>query len=102
MVRSARSLPAYPFGSVGANPPPPAQVSLMANVVNLNRFRKQKARELASETAAENRIRFGRTKAQKAQDEAMACADRDKLDGLRRAPAEPSDGKVDPVPERER
>jgi hypothetical protein len=34
----------------------------MADVVNLNRYRKQRARDADRKAAAENRRRFGRTK----------------------------------------
>ena len=43
----------------------------MNNVVNLNRFRKQKNRTDAEKQADENRIKHGRTKAQKAKDNAI-------------------------------
>jgi len=38
----------------------------MTEPINLNKARKAKARSQAGRTAAENRIRFGRTKAEKA------------------------------------
>lgn len=38
------------------------------NVINLNRFRKQKKRAEAELHAAENREKFGRTKAEKESD----------------------------------
>jgi hypothetical protein len=37
----------------------------MADIVNLRTVRKRKAREDKAETAAQNRITFGRTKAEK-------------------------------------
>lgn len=37
----------------------------MAEIVNLRRFRKQKAREDAEKTAEQNRIGFGRSKAER-------------------------------------
>ncbi len=58
----------------------------MAEVINLNKFRKQKARDSARQQAAENRVRFGRTKAEKAHDEAQAEDAQRKLDNLRREP----------------
>jgi hypothetical protein len=58
----------------------------MADVVNLNRFRKRKARETAEREAEENRVRFGRTKAQKQRDAAEAEAAQRRLDQLRREP----------------
>ena len=40
----------------------------LAEIVNLNRFRKARQRVEDSQHAAENRARFGRTKAEKARD----------------------------------
>ena len=40
----------------------------MAEIVNLKRMRKDKAREQREREAEANRLRFGRTKAQKAAD----------------------------------
>ncbi len=40
----------------------------MGKVVNLNQFRKRKARQAAAAKAAENRVKFGRSKAQKQRD----------------------------------
>lgn len=40
----------------------------MAEIVNLNRFKKTKTREADSARAAENRVRFGRSKVEKAND----------------------------------
>lgn len=56
----------------------------MATIINLNKARKQKARADAEKTAAENRVRFGRTKAQKQQDAAAEAEARHRLDQLRR------------------
>lgn len=56
----------------------------MTKVVNLNKVRKQKAREAASLQAAENRVKFGRTKEQKALDAAQVDEARAKLDRLKR------------------
>ena len=44
----------------------------MAEPVNLNRARKAKARTQGEAKAAENRVRFGRTKAEKTLDQARA------------------------------
>ncbi|PZX11166.1 DUF4169 family protein [Celeribacter halophilus] len=41
------------------------------NIVNLNRFRKAKARSDKRVQADENAVKFGRTKAQKALEEAQ-------------------------------
>lgn len=56
----------------------------MAEIVNLNRFRKKKARENAAARAAENRVRFGRTPAEKARDAALEQEAQRRLDLLRR------------------
>lgn len=56
----------------------------MSKVVNLNKVRKLKAREAAGKLAAENRVKFGRTKAQKQLDEAEAASAKAKLDALKR------------------
>lgn len=61
----------------------------MAEIINLNKVRKAKARVAADKQAAENRVRFGRSKAQKQQDAAEAEALRRKLDSLRLDPPEP-------------
>ena len=42
----------------------------MADIINLNQARKQRARAGKSAKAEENRARFGRTKAEKALDRA--------------------------------
>jgi hypothetical protein len=44
----------------------------MAEIVNLNKHRKVKAREDRESTAGANRIKYGRTKAQKANDQREA------------------------------
>ena len=58
----------------------------MAKVINLNKVRKQKTREAAAVQAAENRVRFGRTKAQKESDAASTVEMQRKLDQIRRDP----------------
>lgn len=72
----------------------------MADIVNLNKIRKQKARELKDNLAAENRVRFGRTKAEKARDAAEAADARRKLDLLKREPG--ADPQVEPAHEPEK
>lgn len=39
----------------------------MADIVNLNRVRKAKARDVAGAKAAENRAKYGQTKAERAR-----------------------------------
>jgi hypothetical protein len=56
----------------------------MSKVVNLNRYRKRKAREADAAQAAENRVRFGRTKEEKQRDAAEEEAARKRMEQLRR------------------
>lgn len=56
----------------------------MAEILNLNQARKAKAKSDAKAKAAENRVRFGRTKADKAQDAARADRLQRDLDGAKR------------------
>jgi hypothetical protein len=69
----------------------------MAEIVNLNKFRKKKAREEAATQAAENRVRFGRTKAEKARDAAVEREAQHRLDQLRRE-QEPAAEDEPPAP----
>ena len=53
----------------------------MAEIINLNRFRKNKRRAEKRQEADENAVKFGRSKAEKELDQArQSKADRD-LDG---------------------
>ena len=54
------------------------------SVVNLNKVRKTKARADKKARAAENAIKFGRTKAEKLQTKAKTDRDARDLDGHRR------------------
>jgi len=56
----------------------------MAEIVNLNRFRKQAARAGAKAAADVNAAKFGRTKAQKALEEAQAAKARAALEAHKR------------------
>ena len=56
----------------------------MTKVVNLNRARKAKSRKAAKVQADENAVRFGRSKAQKARDKAIAEKAHRDLDGHER------------------
>lgn len=58
----------------------------MAEIFNLKVARKRRARDEAARVAAGNRVRHGRTKAQKVRDEAEARAASDKLDALKLDP----------------
>ena len=55
----------------------------MTNVTNLNRFRKQKARDEKRAEADANAVKHGRTKAQKALEDARAEKAARNLDGHR-------------------
>lgn len=52
--------------------------------VNLNKFRKAKARAEKDQRAQENRIKHGRTKAEKARDKLQAKKQQDAVDQSKR------------------
>ena len=58
----------------------------MAEIINLRRARKDKARRKKDSEADANRRRFGRTTAQKAADRDAEARDRQSLDGKRLEP----------------
>ena len=58
----------------------------MAEIVNLKRVRKAVARQTAEAAAAANRRKFGRTKAEKADQAAAKCAAGKQLDQSRLDP----------------
>ena len=64
--------------------PGPVRCCAMAEIVNLNRFRKQAARAEAKAAADANAAKFGRTKAQKKLEEAEAARARAVLEAHRR------------------
>jgi hypothetical protein len=53
----------------------------MVEIVNLRRARKGKARAEKDARAADNRVRFGRTKAEKRESEIESRRSEQKLDG---------------------
>jgi hypothetical protein len=53
----------------------------MAEIVNLNRFRKAQKREEAERQAGANRVKFGRTKAEKDNDKRTADRRQNDMDG---------------------
>jgi hypothetical protein len=63
----------------------------MADIINLRLHRKRKAREDAAKLAAENRVRHGRTKAEKQRETAENAEAARRLEGLRREPGEDHD-----------
>ncbi|MDE1147407.1 MAG: DUF4169 family protein [Azospirillaceae bacterium] len=58
----------------------------MGDVVNLNRFRKQKAKEEREAKAAENRVVHGRTKAERTADQTRQDRQTADIDGKRLEP----------------
>jgi hypothetical protein len=54
--------------------------TIMGDLVNLKRFRKRAARDQSAEQAEVNRIKFGRTKAERTLDEKRASRAKDLLD----------------------
>jgi len=61
----------------------------MADVVNLRQARKRKVRADKEARAAENRERFGRSKAERRREEAQRMLDHHLLDAARRDEREP-------------
>lgn len=55
----------------------------MTSVVNLNRFRKAKKRDEAQQRAAENRVAFGRTKAERQECDKESRRSEQELDNKR-------------------
>ena len=53
----------------------------MAEIINLNRVRKARAKSEAEINAANNRVRFGRTRAEKEADRLEAERRKKELDG---------------------
>ena len=56
----------------------------MAEIINLRNARKQKARAGKEAQAAENRIKFGRTKAEKSLEKAKAELEDKRIDAHKR------------------
>jgi hypothetical protein len=56
----------------------------MADIINLDERRRQRARKDKTAQAATNRVKFGRTKTERQQQEAEKSSDVRKLDGARR------------------
>ena len=61
----------------------------MAEILNLNRFRKARAKVKGGKQAAENRVKSGRAKAEKQLAKSQAEQSARRLDGLKRDPPEP-------------
>lgn len=76
----------------------------MSNIINLNQFKKRKMRAEKQQKSSENRILFGRTKAEKAFDKNKAqysanFLHQHALDKSDRTPKPPSDQTVADHPE---
>lgn len=59
---------------------------MTAEIINLGRARKRRARAEKAGQASENRIRFGRTKAELQRLDSERAIEAKRLDGARRAP----------------
>lgn len=68
----------------------------MAEIVNLNRFRKAQDRVKKRVQADENAVKFGRTKAQRTLEEAQAAQARTTLEAHRRDPEDGGEGRPEP------
>lgn len=68
---------------------------MAADVVNLNKARKAKARADKAAQAGINRVKFGRSKAEREHDEAEEARRLREIDGALRGPntTEPGDGR---------
>jgi hypothetical protein len=60
------------------------QDAAMGEIVNLHRAKQQRVRDEAAASAKQNRIRHGRTKAERANDERAETLRQARLDALRR------------------
>jgi hypothetical protein len=56
----------------------------VADILSLSKARKARARVAKEQAAAENRVKFGRTKAEKQRDAALAAIAEKRLDGNKR------------------
>lgn len=56
----------------------------MVDPINLNKVRKAKIRAEKAERAQENRVKYGRTKAEKVRDDLLKAKSRSDLDGKKR------------------
>lgn len=59
----------------------PSRGLVLAEPINLNKFRKAKKRAEKDQQAAENRVKYGRTKAEKARDRLSTDKAKNALDG---------------------
>ena len=61
----------------------------MADILSLSKARKTKARAAKDATASENRVKFGRTKAEKLADKARTALAEKGIDAHKREPDRP-------------
>ena len=69
---------------------------MTADIINLRKARKEKARAEARKTASENRVRFGRTKAEREHSAAVVELNRSRLDGAKRSGVDDDGDELDP------
>lgn len=62
-----------------------------AEIINLNQFRKARDKSQKAEKAAENRRKFGRTKAERLAEEKAQTDSKTELDGKELDPKNPND-----------
>lgn len=62
---------------------------MSADIINLRQARKQRARDEKTKQAAENRVRFGRTRGERERDELTRDRTEQALDGHEREPTPP-------------
>jgi Domain of unknown function (DUF4169) len=63
----------------------------MGDIVNLNKYRKQRQRTEHAKQAAENRVRFGRSKSDRARTRSEQDRSSQDLEGKRRDDGRPDD-----------
>ncbi len=56
----------------------------MAEILSLSKARKANARDAKEQQAAENRVKFGRTKAEKQRDKALQALEQKRHEALKR------------------
>lgn len=69
---------------------------IVGDIVNLNKFRKERQREAAKKAAQDNRVRFGRTGADKATDRANTEKANSELSGKKRETPDSDGGNPQP------
>lgn len=70
---------------------------MTADIVNLRRARKAKARTAREQQAEANRLKFGRSRAERDRDRQQAGLEQRRLDGAALAPDPSEAGTGDPV-----